>query len=138
MTARRTRTNAPPIREFIYRQGPDRAKSLSLHRPQDWATGLSFTDAPPPGGSMRFRASALRSAGYVVRPDQGQLVATLWDEQPVMDPATGVQALFPSGHVTVYHADRYYWEQWHRADLANKGSQRVSAQLDALYALREH
>ncbi len=126
-----------PVPEFIYRQGPDRAKSLSLHRQQDWATGLSFTDSPPPGGSIRFRSSTLRAAGYVVRPDQGQPVYTLWDGAHIIDPRTGQQAVFPQGHVTVYHQERDYWNRWHRADLANKGTPSISTQFEALYELRE-
>lgn len=122
---------------FIYRQGPDRAKSLSLHRAQDWAAGLSFTVAPLVGAFVTFSASVLSAAGYIVRPDGGELVRTLWDDEPVIDARTGEQATFPGGHVTVYHSDRRYWDQWYQADLSNKGTPVVSPQLQALYALRE-
>ena len=123
--------------DFIYRAGPDKAKTVSLHRPQDWETGLSFTDYPLPGYSIRYRGSVLRAAGFMVRPDGGQPVYKLWTGEPVIDHRTGQQAIFPTGHVTVYHEDRQYWDQWHQADLANKGTDRVSPQLQAFYGLRE-
>jgi hypothetical protein len=123
--------------ELIYRQGPQRPKSLSLHRPQDWRTGLSFTDAAPVGTALMFRTSRLTTAGFVVRPDGGELVSTLWSGEPLIDPRTGQQAIFPEHHVTVYHSDRDYWDRWHEVDRANKGLPNLSPQLLALYALRE-
>lgn len=134
------RTTVPPPEpapEVIYRQGPARAKSLSLHRARDWATGLSFTAAPPSGDYIVFRSSTLRAAGFVVRPDGGNPVYELWEGNPVIDPRTGQQAVFPSGHVTVYHHDRAYWDRWHQTDLANKGTPTIAPQLQALYGLRE-
>ena len=91
--------SAAPIEDtpgYIYRQGPDRAKSRSLHRVQDWLTGLSFTDAPVAGPSITFALVALRDAGYAVRTDGGEPVRPLWREEPVIDPGTGTQAVFPS------------------------------------------
>jgi hypothetical protein len=123
--------------DFIYRQGKDRAKSLSLHRTQDWETGLSFTESPPIGEYITFRPSILRAAGYVVRPDRGEPVYKLWESDPVIDPRTGQQAMFSNPHVTVYHSSREYWDQWHQADLVNKGAPTISPQLQALYELRE-
>ena len=44
---------------------------------------------------------------------------------------------FDVGHHTVYHSDRSYWEGWHQADLANKGSRQISDQLRRFYQLSE-
>jgi RHS repeat-associated protein len=121
--------------EFIYRNG-NRMKDLSLHRTRDWETGLSFSDRPPAGPYIRFRASILQGNGYVVRRDGGTIVVKLWGQGPYFDP-TGQPATFPSGHITVYHGSREYWDAWHQADLANLNTPRVSAQIQALYGLRE-
>ena len=123
--------------DLIYRAGPSKPKTVSLHRPQDWETGLSFTDHPPLGASIRFRSRVLQAAGFVVRPDGGQLVYKIWGDEPVIDSRTGQQAVFPTGHVTVYHSDQQYWQQWYQADVANKGTERVSPQLQVFYNLRE-
>jgi hypothetical protein len=125
-----------PEPDYIYRAGPDKPKTLSLHRPQDWATGLSFFNNPPVGPYIKFKAADLVAAGYIVRPDGNTPVYELWGGSPVTDPQTGQQAIFPPGHVTVYHSSQQYWDQWHQADLANKGTPNISPQLQAIYNLR--
>jgi hypothetical protein len=77
----------------------------------------------------------LERAGFVVRADGGQLVNKLWGGEAVIDPSSGQQAVFPAGHVSVYHSSQSYWDQWHQADLANKDTPNVSPQLEAFYLL---
>ncbi len=123
---------------FIYRSGGHRVKAVALHRPQDWETGLSFSASCPAGETCtKFRTSTLQAHGYIVRPDGGTPVTKLWTGVPVLDPETGRQRMFGTGHVTVYHSDREYWNQWHEADKANAGTAENSWQVQALYALRE-
>lgn len=54
-----------------------------------------------------------------------------------MDLSTSEQSIFPLNHVTVYHSNQQYWDNWHQADLANKGTPIISSQAEAIYALRE-
>lgn len=67
-----------PTNTYIYRAGPDKPKTLSLHRPQDWKTGLSFFETPPAGAFIKITVADLIAAGYVVRPDGGLPVYELW------------------------------------------------------------
>ena len=127
---------AETLPEYIYRGGRNRAKSLSLHRPQDWETGLSFFDTPPPGDFIKFRREVLEAAGFIVRPDALDVIYKLRTADPVLD-QNGQNMTFPANHVTVYHSSKQYWDAWHQADLANKGTERVSPQLQAIYDLRE-
>jgi hypothetical protein len=55
-------------------------------------------------------------AGYVVKPDGGQPAMQL----PFLGgQAFGIPVILPLHHVTVYHYNAQYWQEWYIAELKN-------------------
>jgi hypothetical protein len=103
---------------YIYKFG-NRKKDLALDKYRDWLTGLSFTGEPF-GQSFKFNVKQLADAGFMVRPDGNQPVTLLWSEDLYIEPNSGSHLNFPQDHVSVWHPDRQYWDEWFRIDSLNK------------------
>lgn len=125
--------------DFIYRAPSRGAKSLSLHREQDWLTGLSFLDYPYGITVIKFSVAKLREAGYAVINDSLQSARLLphFGATLYIEPNSGESWSYPEGHHTVYHPDKAYWDAWHQADAANLNTPEVSEPLKLFYELRE-
>jgi hypothetical protein len=125
--------------EFIYRAvRTSTAKSVSLHKTQDYITGLSFTDYPPIGAYIRFTSAKLIENNYVVRPDGDQLIVNIWTgELYIEEPYFDGTARFDFGHVSVWYNNHDYWYLWHQTDLANSGTTMISRPLQVFFDLRD-
>jgi hypothetical protein len=128
-------SNSEP--EFIYREGPDKAKRVRLYREVDWKTGLSFStfQFPPPNGSIIYSVDKLRANGYIVNFDGSQPTLDL----PFFGGGQhfGIPVTLPVGHVTVYYNDESYWTQWYYDEQLNTNTPNVTPQTLAFYALSE-
>jgi hypothetical protein len=67
--------------EFIYRSG-ERVKDLALFRHVDLLTGISFRDYPYGAKYIKLSVQTLLANGFVVRPDENQLMTQLWTNAP--------------------------------------------------------
>lgn len=114
--------------EFIYRLG-SRVKDLALTRRSDWLTGLSFRDQPFGKTYLKLSVALLTENGFVVKPDGGQPMWKIWQDEPYLEPNTGLQLEFDMGHVSVWHSDQSFWNAWYQADVANQNSNKISMQL---------
>jgi hypothetical protein len=124
--------------EIIYRVvGTLTPKSVSLHKDGDYQTGLSFLEWNPGGQTIRFRISRLSANNYAVKRDGGQPMVNIWNGEPYIEPNSGLQLIYPSGHVSVWHRDHDYWHRWHLADKTNVGTPNISTQLQIFFELRE-
>jgi hypothetical protein len=115
--------------EFIYRLG-SHIKHLSLVRPADYITGLSFHHEPFGKQYFRFSVVILEKNGFIVRPDADELMTDIFTDEPYIEPNSGMQLSFPEGHISVWYPDKAYWTTWYEADVANKGNQNLSKQLE--------
>jgi hypothetical protein len=116
------------IPEFIYRSGRS-LKALSLHRTVDWLTGLSFRDYPYSKEYLQLEVRLLINHGFIVRPDTDTLMTIVHTNDPYIEPNTGEQWAFDEGHVSVWHPDKVYWDEWHEADKINWNKPDISPQL---------
>lgn len=124
--------------DIIYRiVGTLTPKGVSLHKDSDYQTGLSFLEWNPGGQIIRFRISRLTSNDYVVQHNGDQPMVNIWNGEPYIEPNSGLQLVYPPGHVSVWHRDHDYWYAWHLADKTNVGTLNISAQLQTFFDLRE-
>ena len=125
-----------PTYQYIYRLDPCKtAKCVSLHKIDDYETGLSFTEHRTSPTDTEFRVDKLEAAGFVVRYDGGQLVTMLFTGEPWE--GYGVQAWFPKDHVTVYWPNEEQWREWYEQDTAYRGQAQYANLAIVLWNLRE-
>ena len=114
--------------EYIYRLG-NRAKDLALTREADYLTGLSFQDEPVGRHFLTLSVENLEKNGFIVRPDAGERINNIWTGEAWIEPNSGESWYFGEGHVSVWHADKLYWDQWYEADKKLKGKPEISEEL---------
>jgi len=129
-----TSTTEPDI---IYREGKNKAKTLRLYRQKDWESGLSFSIIQP-SEYIKFSAAKLSANGYVVRYDKlNSIVYNVFTGNPVIGSDGQPETFDKIGHVTVYHQNKAYWDDWYTQEQQYTGTPNFSQQTQSLYDLRE-